>query len=918
MNKFIIDTTDEQPNVTKEAGIKRRKSHDKETVLTAANGKWQNLLSALTGYSADYFDGKSHDCPGCGGVKNKFSMFNDNGGCGCFQCDRREGTGFGTISWLRGVSLEDAINMVGDELRLEPKSRRSKPLPAAAKSKPKPKPKNEISEADAELRNKVYSTLSSCYGLNEIHREALKARGLSDSDIATEGYFSVSSKRIPAITTLKIDKATNGLATRADIANKVPGVYKSPSEISVFSPTLLIPVRDVQGRIIALRVRPDTPKPKFGKYGWLTSNYNNPPLTSPGTPAHVPTHSDPPEVIRITEGEFKANIATQRTKVLTLSVPGVECWTSAIPITEHYKPQKLLIAFDTDAATKKDVCRSLGKLWDALTTLSWKPAVAVETWPQDYKGIDDALTAGVAVQELSFDQSLAHIARLKVMHGLDKPTLQELLDDLREYEQPHDPNRLARVNLASYEENHGGRLVYWRESFYRYKAGGWRKISVDELNTKIRKSINSELAKIAKAQQEIENFEENPKPIKKLLISNNMVGNVLSELKQLTLLSNHQVEMPCLLSDPQNRQYLLSLQNGLLDLNRVIDGDDPAECFSGHESDWFSTTKLSFEFDGEGKCPQFMRYLETSLPDDSSGRLVQEFAGYLLIPDNPFQRFLVCEGDGGTGKSVLLSGVLTAMLGKQNVSSVKLDGFGGNQFSLIDAIGKAANIDPDVNQNAKFNEGMFKQFAVGERMQFEPKGVNPFSCIPTAKVILGWNNRPRIRDASDGLWRRMLLVGYENKIPEGSRIIGMDRPDWWECSGELPGIFNWALEGLRRLFDQGGFTVSQAMRFKLDDYRKEQNPLTTFLDECFEHDPQSKEKFATACMVNDYRVWASHNTSEADGNAMSAKRMGAAVKQKFGIESKAMRVSGILLKGFEGIRHKKPEESDETSQNVTD
>ena len=172
-------------------------------------------------------------------------------------------------------------------------------------------------------------------------------------------------------------------------------------------------------------------------------------------------------------------------------------------------------------------------------------------------------------------------------------------------------------------------------------------------------------------------------------------------------------------------------------------------------------------------------------------------------------------GRGGDGKSVYLSGALPALIGPSNVSSVKLDGFGGNQFALNDTIGKALNVDPDVNQGAKFNEGLFKSFAVGERVQFELKGKEPLSMRPTAKVALGWNTRPRIRDKSQGIWRRMLLVGFEQVCPENKRVASMDTEWYWQNSGELPGIFNWGIRGLRRLYIQGGFTVSEAMRKRI-------------------------------------------------------------------------------------------------------
>ena len=48
---------------------------------------------------------------------------------------------------------------------------------------------------------------------------------------------------------------------------------------------------------------------------------------------------------------------------------------------------------------------------------------------------------------------------------------------------------------------------------------------------------------------------------------------------------------------------------------------------------------------------------------------------------------------------------------------------------------------------------------------------------------------------------------------------------------ELSGIFNWAIVGLRRLRNQGGFTRSAVGEVALREYRQESNPARTFLDE---------------------------------------------------------------------------------------
>src|SRR5205807_310610 len=127
---------------------------------------------------------------------------------------------------------------------------------------------------------------------------------------------------------------------------------------------------------------------------------------------------------------------------------------------------------------------------------------------------------------------------------------------------------------------------------------------------------------------------------------------------------------------------------------------------------------------------------------------------------------------------------------------------------LASTLGKLANICAEVGELDKAAEGYLKAYTSGDAMQFERKYESSFSAMPTARLVLATNNPPRFSDKSDGVWRRLILLPLNVTIAEEERVYGMDKREWWEASGELPGILNWALEGFDRLRLQGGFTRS--------------------------------------------------------------------------------------------------------------
>jgi hypothetical protein len=153
---------------------------------------------------------------------------------------------------------------------------------------------------------------------------------------------------------------------------------------------LLIPVRNLDGHIVTLKVRADVPG-DGPKYSTVSSTKHGGP--SPGAPVHVPLYEGTRgDIVRLTEGELKSDIATALSRLLTISLPGVAMWRKALPVLEGLRPQQVLLAFDVDWRTNPHVAQALGHTALALVKAGYE--VQVENWyPALGKGIDDLLAA---------------------------------------------------------------------------------------------------------------------------------------------------------------------------------------------------------------------------------------------------------------------------------------------------------------------------------------------------------------------------------------------------------------------------------------------------------------------------------------------------------------------------------------------
>ncbi|NSW84278.1 MAG: DUF3854 domain-containing protein [Syntrophothermus sp.] len=251
--------------------------------------------------------------------------------------------------------------------------------------------RQESERADAETLHQVYCRLLAELTLSPEHRKNLRKRGLSDEEIDRRGYRSLPVRGRSELARRLLDTFDPETLAR------VPGFYIREEGgrqwWSLAGPAgLVIPCRDIQGRIVALKVRSDNPDEERGKYVYVSSKNHGGP--GPGAPVHHPIFDGSiGDIVRITEGELKADIATTLSGILTISVPGVSCWRPVIPALKALGAKQVLLAFDADWKVNQHVRRALHRAAGALVKEGFE--IMVETWPLEQgKGIDDLLAAG--------------------------------------------------------------------------------------------------------------------------------------------------------------------------------------------------------------------------------------------------------------------------------------------------------------------------------------------------------------------------------------------------------------------------------------------------------------------------------------------------------------------------------------------
>lgn len=298
------------------------------------------------------------------------------------------------------------------------------------------------------------------------------------------------------------------------------------------------------------------------------------------------------------------------------------------------------------------------------------------------------------------------------------------------------------------------------------------------------------------------------------------------------------------------------------------------------DTGYYSTINFMVNYDPTAKCPNWEKYMKEWLPDESLRNLLQEFMGSALLPEPaPAEKFIILTGSGSNGKSMFLKGMqnifeeYAVALTPQRLSE---------RFGTSALYGALVNICSEIEgDGGKIkNTAQLKSIVSGEPLTAEYKGKDAFKFKPVTNLIFSANQVPRSMDKSDGWYRRQIIVPFEQKF-QASQAAGarMER----HMIEEIPGIFNWLLEGLRRVKQRGYFIITERLQEVQDEFRASSDPLQGFLKDCIitagSHDlstisgKSAKNQGVSATIVQEmYNIWCKYSYGDKANNYKQSPR----------------------------------------------
>lgn len=314
--------------------------------------------------------------------------------------------------------------------------------------------------------------------------------------------------------------------------------------------------------------------------------------------------------------------------------------------------------------------------------------------------------------------------------------------------------------------------------------------------------------------------------------------------------------------------------NGTLRIERASRKREPAEIASG-KSEWHSIwvaklhkharsdllTKVArVAYRPKAKAAVYDAFFEQMQPDPIMRRFIMQWGGYSMCGDTSEQKLAFFYGTGSNGKGTWVE--LVAHVAGDYAGSLKIESLLATK--TVDAEKPSPSIArlpgirflrvSEPSKGGVLNEGFVKLVTGEDPLDARHLNRGMFTFFPDFKMTISGNNKPVIKDASDGIWRRMQLVPWGVKIPNDQKDNTLKK----RMLDDAEGVFARLIEGLLD-WRQNGLIEPDAVRMATSKYRDDSDDLGKFLRQCCEMGVDTRDRqWRTPIMTlfKLYEAWA--------------------------------------------------------------
>lgn len=255
-----------------------------------------------------------------------------------------------------------------------------------------------------------------------------------------------------------------------------------------------------------------------------------------------------------------------------------------------------------------------------------------------------------------------------------------------------------------------------------------------------------------------------------------------------------------------------------------------------HDPKYRATNQIPHEYNPNGqlKGSIIQNWLSSIGHTPEDVEMLCQFSGLCLTRDTRQQKFLILNGEGGTGKSTVIR-MIEDMVGSDNTSNISLDQL-SQRFQAFGLMGKLLNSCADLEIDALSDVSTLKKCLGEDTLSAEAKGKDAISFKSYAKLIFSTNELPIVKaEKTNGFYRRLLILTMDH-VPEKKETDFFDR-----LSAEIDDFIHISVTALEKMYQIGQITESPGSIEAVKRLRCDSDTVEAFLNAMTERVPDNIE-----------------------------------------------------------------------------
>ncbi|MFB8403111.1 phage/plasmid primase, P4 family [Streptomyces sp. NPDC055912] len=413
---------------------------------------------------------------------------------------------------------------------------------------------------------------------------------------------------------------------------------------------------------------------------------------------------------------------------------------------------------------------------------------------------------------------------------------------------PSNPMAVARHLVPAWHTEDGHlRLRRWRGSWMRWNGTCWREYDEQQMRAGLYKRLEHTTF--------CAGLDKNRLPeVRAWAPTKTKISNLLDALSAITFLPTD-TDAPAWIDGERGKHDtspIVACRNGLL---RIRDRE-----LLPHNPGFFNLVSVPYDYDPDATAPTWDAFLAGIWPDDpESIAALQEWFGYVLSGRTDQQKILLMKGPSRSGKGTIAR-ILKELVGKENLAGPTLAGLGTN-FGLSTLVGKPLAVISDARLSGDGGQVVERLLTISgeDTIDIDRKYREPWTGkLPTRLMVLT-NELPNFGDSSGVIARRFIVLNMTASWlgKEDTGLTG-------KLATEMPGIINWALDGLARLQRTGRITEPASSQDAVTMMQDTASPTSAFVRERCTTGPA--HEVPVDVLWTAWREWAEDNGVKGIGS----------------------------------------------------